>query len=353
MQVLEKIRTNIVGMLPQRTSKSHVGLDIGSSAIKLLESSTTDHGKPTLNKIGIRELPLNLTEQILINELKALLETVHLGSNEVNISVCGSNVAVRFVEFPLMQESEFSQALPYEAEKHIPFDIKDTILDYVILEKAYSQNRMKALLIGVKNDFVRERIRIVSAAGLKANIIDVDAFALFNIFIQNIAKDEIKEKTVALLNVGSSITTVIILYHALPWMVRDVSVGCNDVINTLRDKLRLDIEKARDLVYNPKTMNDEASSIVSGVFNKLLDEIKLSFSYYENKYGRGVDDIYISGGGTKLSGLQPFFSNATNTQIKLWNPFGHFRINNSVSSELLEKHRHSFAVCCGLALRKR
>lgn len=351
MDFINKIKANKFYNIIRKGKKSHVGLDIGSYSLKIVEV-LPDREKLIIKKLGVHELPPGPLEQTLPEGLKSLLAATPIDTKVANISVSGSDVVVRFVELPLMHDAELLQALPYEAEKYIPFDINETILDYTILEKNQAEKNMKVLFVGARSDSVEKRTKLLKDIGLIPHIMDVDAFAIFNVFVKGVPPNELNNKTVALLNIGSSLSSIVVVDGGSLRMVRDIDLGGAKFTQSLQDQLKVDAKEAQTLKHGSSTGRDEeVFSVLKGVFQKLVDELKLSFSYFEDKHGKGVDEIYISGGSAGLKSLIPFLKESSGLEVKQWNPLVPFEVDPQIPKEILDKYSSSLAVCCGLALR--
>jgi len=336
-------------MLKGQKKKTKVALDIGSDSLKVVEVSTLQK-PPVIENIGIYELQ-DTSEEGRSKALKSLLETSNIKTKEVITSLSGSGVVVRFVELPLMHDSEVAQSLPYEADKYIPFDVKETILDHVILEKNQAAKKMKILLVGARKDFVKRRIAFLKTAGLVPTAIDIDAFAMFNAFTKSIAEEGWDKKTIALLNIGAGSTNVIIGCGEIPWMVRDINIGGTNLTQVLQEQLGIDAAAARTLKHDPAGRAQEVMNALKGAFQKLTEEIKLSFTYYENQYGKRIDEAYLSGGSVKLAGLEAALKELTELDFKQWDPLKPYAVSAGISKDTLSKLKSSLAVCSGLALR--
>lgn len=333
-----------------KRKKMHVGLDIGSYSLKIMEVLAYK-GKPVLEKVCVHELPV-ASEQNLSGDLKSLLEDVKLSTKKVNISVSGSGVVVRFIELPLMQDSELSQSLPFEAEKHIPLDIKEMTLEHIVLERNQAEKKIKVLLVAAKKGFIEKYKKLLTDLGFAPNIIDVDSFAIFNSFIKSVPKDERGNKTIALLNIGAHVTNAIIARDDIPLMVRDIDFGGINFTQVLQEQLKIEAEEARRLKHDPKERSEEVLGALGGVFQDLAEKIKLSFTYYENQGGKGIDEVYVSGGSIKLNGLVSFLKENIGLKVEQWDPLKPFEVNSRIPKETLENFGSSLAVCSGLALRE-
>jgi len=188
-----------------------IGLDIGSSAIKLLQLKSTKKGY-ILEKFGIKTIDPELIVDgavmdagRVIDALKELLREQAVKAKDVVISVSGHSVIVKKINVPPMTEEELEESIKWEAEQYIPFDINDVNIDFHILgtvEGQDGQPQMNVLLVAAKKDKLNEYISLVSDAGLTPRVVDVDAFAIENMYGVNYGVQE--SEVVALVNIGAS-----------------------------------------------------------------------------------------------------------------------------------------------------
>jgi len=328
--------------------KISVGLDIGSFSIKYakIASGKGASGCRLLN-FGVHQLAGSYKEKI-IEGLSAV--TSELGEKSVNISISGPSVVVRYVLLPSMKKEELDSSMQFEAEKYIPFNINEVILDHQILEPNVG-GKMRVLLVAAKKDLVQDKLKLLQEARLGINVIDVDSFALMNAFCLN-DPDPNSTKIRALLNIGEGTSSVNILSRGLSYFTRDFLIGGGDITKALCDKLGIDIVSARELKHNPASREGEVAEISKPVLSNMLDEIKLSLSYYENQFGSGVDEIYLSGGSSNQAGLVQFFSENLGLTCQLWDPTRALSLSPNISKEELGNLKHELPVAIGLALRE-
>ena len=333
----------------QSKSKGRIGLDIGSSSLKMLEINNAGD-KPLLVCLGMRNVPSAAREN-LVESIKSLAEEMKVTTKDAAISVSGSSVIVRFVSMPKMKEDELNSAMRFEAEKYIPFSIDDCIVDYQVLKKNEREGKLDVLLVAAKKDFVMERIGIVEEAGLSVSIVDVDSFAAANTYSRNFMNVDL-DKTVALINIGASFSNVSIVKNSMLCFVRDVAIGGNDFNSAISKALDIDMKSAEDIKISPKGKSEDITACTKGIVNNLLDEIRLSFSYHENQSGDGIEEIYVSGGSAKLIGMGSLFKDAFDSNPSFWDPL-QFLDKTAVSTNagLIENAKSSFAIAAGLALR--
>jgi len=330
--------------------KPRVGLDIGTYSIKLVEISE-EADKPALAAIGMKKMPEEQSKGAAKDMIKALAEESNISTKEVNIAVSGQPVIVRLVPMPKMTEAELKSAIKFEAEKFIPFNINDCVIDFQIVRKYEKENKLDVLLAAVKKGYVEERIELVESAGLSVGVVDVDNFAIANAFLRNMPEGS-QDKTFAILNIGAGLTNLTLLRNDTVCLVRDMPVGSTDFDASLSKVLGVDLKKAEELKAMPGDRAADVINCTRKVFNKLVDEMRLPFSYYENQFGRGVDEIVLSGGGSFLAGMSDMFQEAFGAKPILLDPFKFLDTGSeAIDKGFLEKAKSSFSVAVGLALR--
>jgi type IV pilus assembly protein PilM len=333
-------------------AKASAGLDIGSHSIKMIEISCGAE-KSSLVSFGIKKIQGSSGASVA-DAVRALAEDLKITVRDFNISLTGPSLVARVISMPEMAGEDLKNAIRFETEKFIPFDINECILDFHIQGKsAREKNNLDILLAAAKKDFVLAKIKTVEDAGFGINVIDVDSFALTNAFLENFASTE-PAKTIALLNIGAAYTNLVILRGGVISFVRDLTIGVGDFCLAISKKCGIDLESSDGLKGIPAEKAAEVSLSAKAALASLVDEIKLSFGYYENQSGRGIDGIYISGGGADFIGLAEAFNDTFGSKPERWNPFQFLSIDPSaVNIEEIAKVNGSFAVCAGLALRGR
>lgn len=334
--------------------KLRAGLDIGTSDIKLLEVAEGP-GKFVVTAFGVKT-PVTHSREETIHTIKTLVETAKVVSKTVNIAVSGPAVIVRFITMPKMTREEMAGAIRFEAEKHIPFNINECVIDFQVLRRYDKENKCDVLLAAAKREYVEERVKTVLDANLSVGIVDIDGFAFANAFLKNYpsasnaASGNSVEKTTLLLDIGSALTNLVILKGQSLCLLRDVAIGGRDLGAAIARSCGLDPKDA-DAVRKAAAENAAmAAAAMRPVLTNLLDEIRLSCSYYENQCGRAIDDIYVSGGASSVDGLLDIFQESFGVKPNPLDVFQAFDTMN-VDADALAKVRGSLAVAVGLACR--
>ncbi len=340
MNIFSKIR------FPKAKEKFNIGLDIGTESIKCVKLKINEAIE--LVNFDLEEGRLDPTD--VLKKIKHIQD-----ADLVNISFCGSSTVIRYVNFPRMNKTELKQALKFEAQKHIPFSLNEVNLDAEILKNDLPENKMLVLLAAIKKELIQQRLKTLENAALRPNILDIDSIALVNAFNFNYPKIDVPEnKSICLLNIGASISNVSILDNRIPRLSRDIHSAGADFTRKLMDIFELDFKAAEELKMNPDPDRAEkAKAGVESVLTNLAAEIRTSFDYYESQNSSSVVKIFLSGGGSKISGLTEMLTVCLGIPVEPWDAFKQIKISDKIDTRKLNNFSGQFNVAVGLALRQK
>src|SRR5512146_3083277 len=169
-----------------KKSKLAVGLDIGSSTIKLVRLQKKPNGY-SLKSLGLKELPFDAiaSEEVrdrdaVIFDIQNLIDQTDPKIKDVAISIAGHGVITDKIVMDRKTGGEAEQAILFEAEQRSPFDVEDVTLDYHIIKVDPETNKMEVLLVAARNEFLKGHLDLILDAGLKPVLVDTDAFAILN-----------------------------------------------------------------------------------------------------------------------------------------------------------------------------
>lgn len=324
--------------------KFSIGLDIGTQSIKCVKLKINNATE--LVSFEVEEGQLDPTD--VLKKIKHAQD-----ADLVNISFCGASTVIRYVNFLKMNKAELRQALKFEAQKHIPFSLSEVNIDAEILKDDLPENKMLVLIAALKKELIQQRAKCLENAGLRPNIIDIDSLALINSFSFNYPKVEIPEnKSVCLLNIGASISNVNILDNGIPRLSRDIHSAGADFTKKLMDIFEVDFKTAEGLKINPpEDKSDKIRAGFENVLTNLASEIRTSFDYYESQNASSVVKIFLSGGGSKISGVAEMLSIALGIPVEAWDPFKKIEISDKIDLPKLNSFSGQFNIAVGLALR--
>jgi len=324
---------------------SSIGLDIGTSALKLVEL------KFLKDKVELARFDLEPIQADLSSQLKRIAP-----SQVINISVSGASTVVRYIDLPRMNEDELKQALRFEVQKYIPFPVNEANLDTYILKEDLSDNKMLVLVAAVKKEFINQRLELIQEAGLKTNIVDLDSLALVNAFNFNYPKEEdtnIKNKTIAILNIGASMSNLNILENGHPVLSRDIYIAGNNLTGKIQEATGIDLKSTEELKPNiDKEKLNKVVTAAESVLSDLSKELRTSFDFYESQSASSVIKIFLSGGGSKFNGLKDMLANLLSIEVEYWEPLRQISIADNINPQEAKAISSQLAVAVGLALRK-
>ncbi len=343
-------------------AKSVIGLDIGSSSVKLVELKDRK-GELHLQRVGIEPLSPDaivdgsiMDSSLVVDAVNKLAEESGVKTNNYATSLSGHSVIIKKIQVPSMSPEEMSDSIQWEAEQYIPFDINDVRLDYIVLsDDLPGQDSMEVLLVAVKRDKVNDYVSVISQAGKTPAIVDVDAFAVQNAYELNHDIDD--EGVVALINMGAGVTTINILARAATVFWRDISFGGNQFTEALQREYSLSFEQAERLKRGeqvPGCSQSEARAILEAVSTELAAEIQKTFDFFgATSSDDRVSNIVLSGGCALTPNLREVLQDRFNVATEVMNPLRRVQYRESdFDGDWLEAVAPMLTVAVGLAARK-
>lgn len=351
--------------LPFKKKNSTVSVDIGSSLIKVFE---IDHSQdiPRIVHFGInRLLPEAIVEDeimdrsLVVDGITECIEQAGITGKEVVTAVSGRAVIVKKIVMDKMSREDAREAIFWEAEQHVPFDIDDVCLDFQILNEDIGANQMEVLLVAAKKDMVTDYADLIRDAGLKPTVIDVDSFAVQNSYEENYGlTDDNQDEVIGLVNIGSDVTNINIIQNNSPHFTRDISVGTDNFIEVLQKGLSLEYEEAQSVIRGELGEIEEEK--VKDIFRSKIADLSLgierSISFLKAAGDAdNIDKIILSGGGARIPFLKEILSEKHDIEIEIHNPLVAVEYDEGIFAEYeeeLEKMSPLLTVGIGLALRK-
>ena len=341
-------------------SPSLVGLDIGSSSLKAGEITATKKGF-ALKNFGMISIAPGAIEEGNINDpenvadsIRQLFKANNIKEKNVAVSIGGYSVIVKKIDVQTATEEQLQETIHLEAEQYIPFDISEVNIDYQILgETETGSDQMSVILVAAKKEMISEYINLVQMAGLNPCIIDVDAFALQNIFEANY---DLTDENVVLIDIGANKTSLNILKSHSSVFMRDVSMGCSQInqkIISLIDCSYAEAEQLKLSKQADKISPDDLKQIVSSVVSEWSIEIRRALDfYYSANPDEQIKSIMLSGGGAKIKEFRKLLATETSSDVETINPFKKLHIAEHFDPSYLEQIAAQASICMGLALRR-
>jgi type IV pilus assembly protein PilM len=341
--------------------KNVIGLDIGSSSVKLVELKEGKNGF-RLQNLAISPLPPEaivdgaVMDSVTIIDAVRDLVTAVTKTKDVVTSVSGHSVIVKKITLPLMTESELEESIQWEAERHIPFDINDVNIDFQIVGYgSENPDLMDVILVAAKKDMINDYVSVIMESGLNPVLVDIDAFAVENMLAINYDID--KEDTVAVANIGATVTNINILRNNISAFTRDVFKGGNQITEEIQRQLHIDYEEAEKIKVG-KQVDGAAQSVVQNVLKtaseSLAIEIGNTLEFYQSTSTyQKISKLFLSGGGAKIREFDILLQQQIGIPVEMANPFKKIEYSEkNFDVEYLREIGPVMAVGVGLASRK-
>lgn len=343
-----------------RKKEALIGLDLGSSSVKLLSLDLTSK-PPKLQYAAVAPVkgdifsnnviisPARISEAIL-----GMANSAGVGNFRATTAVPGPSVFTKKIKVPKMGLKELDTNIQFEAGNFIPHNINAVKLDYHVLGES-GQNQLEVLVVAVKNEIIDSFLNAIEMAGLGVAVVDVDAFALQNTFEQGYP--ELLDKTTALVNVGARYSCINICKGGSSLFTGDIAVGGRLFTDALVEVFGLSFEDAERMKVAPDPSNSlyEASrDILRKNVEHVATEFNRQLSFFWNASGsdEGIDHIFLSGGASLTPELLTELSDKTGIECELLDPFRGIEIGEKLDSEYVKSVAPFMGVGVGLALRQ-
>lgn len=301
---------------------------------------------------------------IIASKLDIIFKELNYRPKKIVTTIPNQNLLIRNMELPDMSEDELTEAIKWEAEDYLPFSVENASLDFIILNK--DKKRTEVLLVAVKKEVIKEYLTPFERLGFKPDVVNVQPMSLISLLTYQGRTG----KPVAVIDIGSSSTKVVIGDSNNIYLSRNIDVGGENFTRSIMESRGLEIPEAEDLKIkegiNGLDDSDAAGDLdveldllqltTSGFGNgnfmisqarNLAEEISRSLEFYSIKNrGEIIEDVYVTGGGARLKGLIDIINQELGFQIKSIDPFA--GINHHLPG--LENKRHEFAVAIGLGI---
>lgn len=342
-------------------SKKVLGLDIGTSSIKIAELDVSRRGA-TLNSFGIASTPANSVAAGEITDVasvgiavQGLFSEIQTRRKNVSTGMWGTAVIVKKITIPKMDRKLIQDQIRFEAEQYIPFDINNISLAHHVLSSSASDDTIDLLLIAAQNELVFQYTAVVESAGMKCSVLDVGGFALANCFEVNYGR--FSRDVIGIFNFGASITNFVVIHNGDVVFCRDIPVGGQIYTNEIHKSLGISPQEAEALklsAVSRREVPNEVHSIISSTNEMVTEEVRNSLDFLSaTTNGLTLTRCFFTGGSSATTGLIENVSRVTGITFEPFNPFAKIKGNpKKFSRDYLNQISHFAAIAIGLGIRQ-
>lgn len=347
----------------KRKSGSVVGIDIGSSSLKIVQLRK-EGGRAILETYG--ELALgpyggaavgqatNLSAEQITETLKDLIREAKITTTSAGVSIPFARSLLTVVELPRRRSKEEQRTvIELEARKYIPVPVSEVQLDWFIVpdqDPAGHANDLKVtvMLVAVHNDELKLLETVVKGAGLTASFYEIEIFSTIRAVV-----DE-PVKPVMVLDVGAATTKAYVVEHGIVQLSHTITSGSQDITHAIATSSNIPIARAEQLKKEGGIESATEAGVkaaLEGVFSRIFAEARRVLIQYETAHGKPIARIVLTGGGGVTKELGAYAKNAFSIEVKIADPFAKTEAPAFIRP-VLQEIGPEFAVAVGLALRK-
>ena len=350
-----------MGLFAKKTQQV-VGLDVSSSAVKLLELSR--HGsKYKVESYAVEPLPPNAVVEKNITEVEAVGEAIRRAVKRAqtknkfsSLAVAGSAVITKVISMPAnISDDEMAGQIELEADQYVPYSLDEVNLDFEVIGPSEADpDRVDVLLAASRAENVDVRVAASDLGGLTCKIVDVEAFALENAC--NLIADELPTggmgETIALVDIGATMTTLSVLSDLKIIYAREQAFGGKQLTEEIQRRYGLSYEEA-GLAKRQGGLPDNYGPEVLDPFKESMAQQvnrSLQFFYSSSQVGQ-VDRIVLAGGCASIDAADETITEKTGVEVTTANPFASMSLSSKVKPQVLQNDAPSLMIACGLAMR--
>lgn len=339
-----------------------LGVDISTAAVKLLELSQSG-SRYKVESYAVSPLPLDavvdrsITDvEVIANAVKVAVKQSGTKTKQACVAVSGSSIMTKIISMPAsLSEDEMEDQILVEADQYVPYSLNEVNLDFDVQGATEGNPEMvDVLLAASRRENVEDRVEALALAGLKASIVDVEAFAMENAYSE--LSDQIPgandQQTVAIVDLGATMSTMNVVHNSRSVYTREQSFGGKQLTEEIQRRYGLSYEEA-GLAKKHGGLPDNYVSEVLDPFKKaVIQQISRSLQFFtSSSSNKAVDRIILAGGCASIEGLDKLVEEDLGIAAFIANPFVNMALSNKVKPQSLSNDAPSMMIACGLALR--
>lgn len=351
-----------IGQFFKRTTPPLTGLDISSTAVKLLELSRSG-SRYRVESYAVEPLPPNSVVEKNITDVEAVGEAIRRAVKRSGtrihhgaVAVAGSSVITKIIQMPAgLSEDEMESQIEFEADQYVPYPLEEVSLDFEVQGPSEKNpDTVDVLLAACRSETVDMRAAAVETGGLIAQIVDVESFASQNAFalIADQMPDKGVEKTIAVIDVGATMTTLNVMHDLKSIYTRDTIFGGKQLTEEIMRRYGLSYEEA-GMAKRQGGLPENYSADILEPFKEAMAQQanrSLQFFYSSSPYSM-VDHVVLAGGSASIPGVDELIQEKLGVEVSIANPFASMSLSARVKPQTLSNDAPALMIACGLALR--
>lgn len=359
------IKEKISDLLANFDKGGLIGIDIGLSAVKLAKISPykKTYKLEAFETINLAEATI-IEDEVqkpdeVIDAIKKCFERLNTKKKIACVGLDGPNTITKRLQVPNGTAEEIEDNILWESEQYIPFGVDDSEIDFFIIRDIKEQDVKDVVIAASKSSVSNNYSRLVKEAGLIPKVVDLNVFAITNLFEVAYAQDlnVLSEDGTVIIDFGAQKTTIIVYKNNGPVLTREIPYGGVLITEEIQRQMGLNYIEAEDL----KTMGDENGNLPEEILGivevqlaKIMEEIKKILNFYiAAGSSEQIKHCFVTGGSSMVPGFVESLAEILRMEINYLNPFESIVFDEKkISESELSKIAATGVVAMGLGLRK-
>jgi len=344
-------------------SRPLIGLDITTSSIKLIELALTG-GQYRVEAYAAEPTPHNAINEKAIVDAGAVGEAIRravkrsgVRSRECAVAISGDAAITKAVQMPRnLSDAELEQQIEMQADQYIPFPMEEVSYDFQVLGPSEKDPELRdVLLVASRSENVEQRVAAVTAAGLTAKLVDVEAFALENAcrLLTHQMPDGGIDRTIAIVDFGASATTFSVLRDLVVVYTRDFAFGGQQLTEEIMRTYGLSMEEAGRAKKEGGLPSNYQPEVLDPFIDDMTQQVSRSLQFYlASGSGRSQpEQLIICGGCANIPGVADLIASRVGIPAERGDPLGQMKISSKAKALGVQRDSTALLTACGLALR--
>jgi len=338
-----------------------LGLDVSSTTVKLLELSYTGD-RYRVESYAVSSLPQDAVIEKNVNDVDGVANAIRsvvaqsrTKLKAVAAAVAGSSVITKMIDMPQgLSEDEMETQLTLEADQYIPYPLEEVAIDFEVQGPSPERDNMvEVLLAACRRETIDSRVEAIEGSELIPKIMDVEAYAMERAFsLLQSQLDLEEESTVAVVDIGATMTTLSVLNNGQTIYTREQLFGGKQLTDEIMRRYGLPLEEAGLAKKQGGLPDDYEPEVLEPFKDAVVQQVarSLQFFFSSSQYN-DVDYIILAGGVSSMEGLAELVQEKLGTPATVANPFANMSVSPKVNAVALSSDAPALMIACGLALR--
>jgi type IV pilus assembly protein PilM len=339
-----------------------VGIDISSSAVKVLELSK-DGEQHRVERYAVEPLPQNAVVEHAITEVEQVADAVdravkRSGTRLKNaaVAVPAANVITKIIKMPAnLTDQDRQTQIEMEADHYIPYPLDEVNLDYQVLgSQEPNAAEVDVIMAACRKEVVDDYLAVIQGRGLTPTVVDIETYAMEHSYelIANHMPGGGMEKAVAILDVGATTTTINVMHNNRSVYTRHHAFGGRQLTEEIQRRYGLSYEEAGLAKKQGGLPDNYQTDVLRPFMEAMCQEIMRALQFfYSSSPFNNVDQLLLAGGCAQIPGIDELVAARIGVPSMVANPFASMSISSRIKPQLLSNDAPSLMIACGLALR--